>query len=315
MMGIISCISEYLGVDEYTIKEIVKKAPSSYRKYMVPKKRGGQREIFHPAKETKCVQLAAIDLLYSNALMLPCIKGYVRGLKNPLKSNALVHAPNPFLLKMDFVNFFPSIKKHDFMNVCENRLLLEGRNLSLGELDLLGRIFFVFNKRKSDWFLGIGSPSSPFVSNWVMYPIDQAITTICNETGCNYTRYADDICISSISKEKLLLAETEIKNAIAMCHNPRLVFNDMKRRLASRSVRKRVTGLTITPRSEVKIPREMKRYIRSLIHKYQLKTISAEDKKSLSGYLSYLNDCEPEYFANLTMKYTSDIIFKAWKAY
>jgi len=311
-MKIWTAISGYLGISDENVVDIVERAPTFYRRYLVPKNRGGYREIYHPAKETKAVQAAAIYLLQREDLVLDCVRGYVRGIRSPLVKNASIHAKSLFLLKLDFTNFFPSINPDDFRMVCADKLRLHGKRLGGDDLDFLCKLFFVFNRRLG-WFLGIGAPSSPFISNWVMYNIDLDISSACAETGCKYTRYADDLCFSADSKKLLLATEEKIREVVAACSHPRLAFNDSKRTLASKWSRRRVTGLTITPLGEVKVPRDMKRYVRALLHKYKLKTISNKEKSSLAGYLAFLNDCEPEYFNNLALKYGSGTIYRALK--
>ena len=311
-MKILSSISAYLGIDINTTSRIVDKAPFLYRKYQVPKKRGGNRDIYHPAKETKAIQAAAIDLLNNDTLLHGCVKGYVRGLRSPLVKNASAHAKGLFLLKLDFKDFFPSIKPEDFKAVCGDKLQLHGSLLERGDMELLCKLFFVYNRRPG-WFLGIGATSSPFVSNWVMYNLDHEILSISNEIGCVYTRYADDLCFSANSKGQLLDLERRVRIAVESCLHPKLLLNDAKRRFTSKWGKRKITGLSITPVAEVKVPRDTKRYIRSLLHKYKQGTIAPKEKSSLAGYLAFLNDCEPDYFKNLTLKYTADIVYRALK--
>lgn len=311
-MKILTAISAYLGIDVNIISQIIDKAPFSYRRYQVPKKHGGNRDIYHPARETKTVQSAAVDLLDNDTLLQSCVKGYVRGLKSPLVNNASEHADKLFLLKLDFKDFFPSIKPEDFKDVCAEKLRLHGNPLDQEDVALLCKLFFVYNSRFG-WFLGIGAPSSPFVSNWVMHNLDHEMLALSNEAGCVYTRYADDLCFSANSKDQLLELERKVGILVTSCTHPRLSLNDSKRRLTSKWGKRRVTGLSITPTSEVKVPRQIKRYIRSLLHKHNLGTISSREKSSLAGYLAFLNDCEPRYLSNLTLKYTADSVYKALK--
>ncbi len=311
-MKILPAISAYLGIDVNTISRIIEKAPCSYRRYQVPKKHGGNRDIYHPARETKTVQSAAVDLLDNDTLVQNCVKGYVRGLKSPLVNNASIHADKLFLLKLDFKDFFPSIKPDDFKGVCAEKLRLHGNPLDQYDIALLCKLFFVYNRRFG-WFLGIGAPSSPFVSNWAMFNLDRDILALSNDTGCVYTRYADDLCFSANSKDQLLELERKVGLLVRSYAHPHLSLNDAKRRLSSKWGKRRVTGLSITPTSEVKVPRQTKRYIRSLLHKYNRGSISSKEKSFLAGYLAFLNDCEPRYFSNLTLKYTADSVFKALK--
>ena len=306
--SILTAISAYLGISEYLALKFAENAPTKYRKYDIPKKKGGTREIYHPAKETKALQIAAIDLLNSKSLIFgDCVKGYIRKVSSPLLKNALVHAKYNFTLKLDFKDFFPSIKKSDFIKNCKDRLRLYDSKLTEKDIDILSNLFFVYDKNK-EYFLGIGAPSSPFVSNWIMYDIDANIFKICENNECVYTRYADDIYISGNSIHYLVKTEKEIKHFIDKHEHPKLIFNKNKRALTSKQTRRRVTGLTITPKGEVKIPRHNKRYIRSLIFKYKNSSLNKKESSYLSGYLAFIKDCEPDYLNNLVNKYGADTI-------
>jgi RNA-directed DNA polymerase len=311
-MTIIDAISRYLGIPPSKVEEIGSKAPSYYRRYFIQKKSGGQREIFHPAKESKALQSAAVDLLYRDEFIHSSVKGYVRGLKSPLAKNASEHAGNAFLLKLDFSDFFPSINPIDFETICCPKLLIYDCHLTEQDIVFLTKLFFV-HILKRGWFLGIGAPSSPFVSNWVMYNLDREIHRLCADQACAYTRYADDICISSNIKSNILNVERVIRELVTGTANPRLLFNDDKRRLSSRGSRRSVTGMIITPRGEIKVPRSIKRYVRFLLHKLTLNTLTPLEKARLGGFLGYIKDCEPAYLHNLAMKFSADTICEGMK--
>ena len=46
-----------------------------------------------------------------------------------------------------------------------------------------------------------GAPTSPMLSNLVMYDFDRSVEEIANEFGLTYTRYADDLTLSTASEE------------------------------------------------------------------------------------------------------------------
>ena len=309
---LVKAIAAYIGIPPAIVEQLGRKAPLLYRRYSVKKKSGGQRMIFHPAKETKTLQGAAVDLLDSPDLYHDCVRGYIRGLKSPLLSNANAHCKQQFLLRLDISDFFPSIKPDDFTIVCGKRIKLNGEPLSKQDLDFLSELFFVWNKTLG-WFLGIGAPSSPFVSNWVMFDIDKKIMSLCEDSEVTYTRYADDLLFSANSKVTLLDVEKGITPILESFLHPCLTLNTGKRYLGSKWSRRRVTGLTITPTGAVKVPRAMKRLIRSMLYKLQQGVLSIDDKSSLSGYLAFMNDCEPAYFNNLVLKYGSDTVRNALK--
>jgi hypothetical protein len=78
-------------------------------------------------------------------------------LRASIKDNALQHVNNQYLLKMDFKNFFLSIKPEMFLT-CVRK---QGLKLSERDSLILANLFFWKLRRNSSLRLSIGAPSSP----------------------------------------------------------------------------------------------------------------------------------------------------------
>ena len=89
--------------------------------------------------------------------------------------NAGPHLKNRYLLKMDFRDFFPSIRAQDFVRY----LLGSGIVQDEAEANLLARIFFKYCD--GELCLSIGSPGSPVISNALLFPFDENISDICQK--------------------------------------------------------------------------------------------------------------------------------------
>ena len=102
-----------------------------------------------------------------------------------IKTNALAHMRRRFVVNVDLKDFFPTIS--------QNRV--EGMLLSLGidarVAEILARI--CCNNRH----LPQGAPSSPVLSNMICFRLDKELMSIAKDARCIYTRYADDITLSS----------------------------------------------------------------------------------------------------------------------
>lgn len=138
----------------------------------------GLRYIAQPSKELKFVQNTAvfgIDL-FQNLPIHHSAKAYIK--KINIKDNAEAHKLNSYFLKMDFSNFFPSIKPVDFINHIEKH-----KNLTLSEKDklIISKLFFYKKYRKSELVLSVGSPTSPYISNTLMYDFDDIVYKYCIE--------------------------------------------------------------------------------------------------------------------------------------
>ena len=301
---LINLLSDYSCLEPSQITDIVLKSPKQYKMYFIPKKGGGHRQIFHPSKTTKMLQYALIDLILSKIEVHKAAVAYQQKSAqidiNPIKFNALVHAPYHFSLHLDFSNFFPSITPDSFWTKVTDVELLQKMNDD--DRTTFNRVIFI--NFRGDSFLSIGAPSSPVISNIFMRTFDRIISDYVSSAEIKgvYTRYADDIWISSNIKDSSKKAYEYLKNYITTNYN-NLKLNDKKTYFCSIKGKRMITGLSATPEGNVVIPQVKKRYIRSLIYKYSLHSITEDEKKYLTGYISFIKDVEPDFLNSLLVKY------------
>lgn len=190
---LLNILSDYSCLDSSQISDIIVKAPNQYKMYFIPKKNGGHRQIFHPSKTTKMLQYALIDLFLSKIEVHKSAIAYQPKNEhidiNPIKFNALKHAPYHYSLHLDFSDFFPSIKPESFWEKIIDVDILN----KMGQEDraIFNRIAFIsFNGRT---FLSIGAPSSPIISNIFMREFDKIVFEFVTNSDINgvYTRYAN----------------------------------------------------------------------------------------------------------------------------
>ncbi len=299
---ILDILKTYICLDDNHIETMVKKAQSTYKMYYIKKKNGGTRQIFHPSKETKVLQYALIDLFLSRISISDCAKAYIKGMKSPLLNNAKIHAPYKYSIHIDFEDFFPSIKPDDLAIALKK----DRYNLNTKDIELLNRILFLSFRGKE--FLSIGAPASPICSNIVMKILDIQFENTAKRLNGKYSRYADDIWFSTNETKGCEEFYKEVYKIIKHNESPKLKINTLKTHYQSRKRRRIITGLTITPSGNVVIPREKKRYIRSLLLKRKFGTIKEKEEAYLKGYLSFIRDVEPDYINNLIIKYGEETV-------
>jgi RNA-directed DNA polymerase len=312
MKTLIQGIMQFTGLTSAEVNSIADKAQTTYKRYLIPKKAGGKRVIFHPSRETKLLQYSCIELMFDSFVPSQSAFGYIRGKKSPLRMNALAHAQNPFLLRLDFKDFFPSIRPGDLFKFLQVGALINDIKVSAEDHRFLEKVFFLQN---DDGSLGlpIGAPSSPWVSNLIMQDLDIKLTDLANKKDFIYTRYADDLIFSTSTKLAAKKLLPNIKKILAKTTHPSLALNDEKTCYMSRNCRRAVTGLIITPEGNVTIGRKKKRLVRSLLHQMRDNTISDKDRSFLQGYLAFMHDVEPDYFNNLSLKYSAKLLADALK--
>ena len=158
--------------------------------------------------------------------------------------------------------------------------------------------------------LTIGAPSSPILSNAILFDFDTAISALCEKNNVTYSRYADDLFFSTNEPFVLNTIEKNVREYLSTTQHPRLSLNEKKTVYTSRKKRRLVTGLTLTSDNKISVGREKKRFIKHLCHQFQIGALSPEDVSHLAGYLSFLKAVEPAFIDSLKRKYGPDMLVK-----
>ena len=276
---------------------LVRSAPHRYKEFQVPKRAPGQfRTIAQPAKEVKVLQYWVMKKILSKFEIHAAAKAYCHDLS--IVDNASPHTRGKFLLKMDFKDFFPSLKAHDF------RVFLKRNksDLDVAEIEVLCRILFWMPKDTRDLCLSIGAPTSPMLSNILMMKFDRRISAFCAAHNAVYTRYADDLTFSADRSMTLQLVEKAVLNVLRRSVSPALAVNKDKTVRVSRKDSRRVTGLVLTNDRKVSLGREKKRLIRAQMHHFVTDRLETEQILQLRGMLAYVHSVEPSFMLRLRKK-------------
>lgn len=287
-----------------SIERYISNAPMKYKVYTIPKRTSGQRVIAHPARKLKIIQRGLIKVLQSHLDVHDKAMAYKKG--SGIKQNAILHKDNSYLLKMDFNDFFNSITPELLFKTCfESKF-----NLSGAEEKLLTKSFF-WNKTKKiggKLVLSVGAPSSPFLSNVLMFVFDEYIEQYCVENKITYSRYADDLTFSCSEKNLLFHIPKLVKKQLEVMFSNKITVNEFKTTFSSKAHNRHVTGVTINNLGELSIGRERKRFISSLIHRFTLKQLNSELAQYLQGLLSFAIDIEPSFRYRMEKKYSISTI-------
>lgn len=301
-MNVIEIIANKTMLPSSTVMAFIYTAPYRYKKYYLEKKSGGLREIAQPSRELKIMQRLVLDEISRFLPVHENAFAYVEG--KSIKQNAAKHKDNTYLLKMDFEDFFNSIKPNDLIAI----LVKNGFDANDETIITLSKLFFYKKTKRNGLTLSVGAPSSPWISNAVMYIFDVAISELCIKEDITYTRYADDLTFSCKEKGKLIGFDKEVSNILRKIKSPEIKLNLKKTVRASKGVNRRVTGIVINNEGRLSLGRHKKRMISSLIHKYTLKQLGTEEVYKLKGYLSYAKYIERSFIISMENKYGVDIL-------
>jgi len=291
-MNITSKISADLKLDIEYINRIVSRSRYYYKDYRIPKKHTGYRNISQPNPELKTLQYWVVQNILSKLPVSSSASAYQKG--SSIKKHAYIHNKSKFLLHADISSFFPSIHPNHLEGILrDNKDIFDTLSLDLEEsIDEINKICF-----KSD-SLSIGAVSSPIISNIIMYSFDTKMMDYCNTHSLTYSRYADDIYISS---EKYL--STDILQYLTdELEKQGFRINRSKTRFYSPKYRRQVTGLIITNNNQISIGTNRKKQIKKMIYDKLVHKIGDSDQ--ILGYLSFLKDVEPHTYNNMIIKYS-----------
>lgn len=290
MSDLIDNVAAMTGLPRGACISIANSAHKRYKVFEIPKKNGrGLRTLAQPAREVKAVQRAIVAMLGQKLPVHPAATAYREG--SSILDNARRHAQAKFITKLDFQDFFPSIDRTSLGRHLRECL----KDLSPEEVAFVLSACCWKPKGTTVQRLCIGAPSSPLLSNSIMFVIDKDIAALCDPVGVVYTRYSDDICISSNDPGVLGPLEVQIRDRIRASRWPTLKLNDRKRVAVGRGDAMTVTGLTLSNEGMPTVGRERKRGVRAGAANFVRGLLSAEEVVRLKGEIAFVISIEPGF--------------------
>lgn len=238
-----------------------------YIKFQIPKKNGESRTINSPATYLKVIQKRLSNIVYEDYRPHSTNHGFVK--EKSILTNAKVHIGSKWILNVDLKDFFSSINYGRVWGLLRKPPIECNDEIST----LLAQIFC------HDNMLPQGSPSAPIISNLICRRLDRELSKFAHRYRCKYTRYADDITISTknrkFPKSIALLSGSESSDKVSL--NRELIsiinsngfeINDRKTRLKNYTQRLEITGLTINS-GKVNVQRKYVRQIRAMLNAWE----------------------------------------------
>ncbi|MCE1021048.1 retron Ec67 family RNA-directed DNA polymerase/endonuclease [Pseudomonas monteilii] len=249
-----------MGIDASFLTNILYrlKPTTQYTSFTIPKKSSGVRTIYAPSDELKSIQSALSTLLQDciqeiNTSKGPKFKstlfhGFVRD--RSILTNAIMHLNQRNVLNIDLKDFFDQF---NFGRVRGYFISNKIFQLDPAIATVIAQIACYDNK------LPQGSPCSPVITNLITHSLDIRLASLARDNSCTYTRYADDITISTRKKtfpNNLMSGQTsgyiigsrlaeEIKRA-------GFSVNSAKTRIQYKDSRQDVTGLVVNKKPGTK---------------------------------------------------------------
>jgi hypothetical protein len=254
---------EFLGVGTRERKFLDKHAAYRYRQVSIPKRRGGTRTLLVPERRLKFLQRKTIELLQRLHSPRAPVHGFIKD--RGTITNARAHQTRPYLLNLDLRNYFGTISFRRVLGMLQALGLKEEVALAVCS------ICVARNQ------LPQGAPTSPILSNMVAYLLDRDLMSFAKAHRLRYTRYADDISLSSYAPPAALFQELPVPGKVPveqLSASLRLVIlsngfeiNPEKLWFSGPKSRKEVTGLIVNEFTNVK--RSFVRNLRAALYKVE----------------------------------------------
>ena len=310
MDDLIDAWAKLLRASNAQVQMLLLRAPYQYRHYTIPKRTGGERHIYHPTPNLKAVQRWLVGNSFVGLPVHEKVFSYRQG--RNIGGHANEHLHSNFLLRLDFTDFFPSIDHEWLRQYLLKQVDAGNLEVDAGAVTDLVRLCCRYEEKNKSLALSIGAPSSPALSNAILFDSDVASANRCAELECVYTRYADDIYISARDKDRLTLAEKAVREIYAI-FAPKLRFNEVKTINVSKKSRRVVTGVTLTSDRRLSVGRCLKRQIKTEVFLWTNEKLDPEKMSRLCGLISYVRDIEPAFYNSLCQKFGADAVEQLYR--
>ncbi|MGN2673285.1 reverse transcriptase domain-containing protein [Aliivibrio fischeri] len=220
------------------------------------------------------------------------------------------HRNSKYFFQTDIRKFFPSIDK----KLVSETIKKNKEKIPVSDFDK-------YSDRVLDMVchgdhLTTGFATSPLISNSVLIEFDDYFYNYCKNNHLVYTRYSDDLIISSNNpfKEDIELLITKSLDEI---YQGSFSINKSKSRYSHIGQKVKLLGMVILPNGDITIDRKQKKEIEVLLHYYKEdknrfnELINDDYQKGMariSGILNYIKMIDEEYLNKLMKKYGVTLI-------
>jgi len=227
---------------------------------LIPKKDGEPRPTNNALPPLKSVHQKIKSRILARVKYPGFLKGGIYDPDNPRStySNAAVHCNSKILIEEDISNFFPSIDCKVIYGVWRYFF-----NYSPEVSRILTKLTTYKGSAPQGWI-----PSS-YLANLAFWDLEQKLVNQLAEQGFRYSRYVDDVAVSSRQTK----SRAEIQNAIQLVY--KMFFSRgfkpkrKKHQIVSADMAQKVTGLVVNGETP-KFTRERRNKIRAAVKRAEI---------------------------------------------
>lgn len=246
-----------------------------YKRFLMPKKSGGERLISAPMPRLKAVQYWLLVNVLDALPVHGCCHGFTKD--RSIVSNALPHVGADVVVNMDLRDFFPTVNYARVLGMFKGLGYAPGISTVMAllctepeieEVEMDGQ---TWNVAVSQRHLPQGAPTSPAITNWLCRRLDSRLHGIGAKHGFAFTRYADDLTFSAKGESVKDLTKLlwQVKKVIS---EEGFILHPDKLRIMRSGQRHEVTGLVVN--DKVSVARDEVRAFRAVVHRLKTRGVS-----------------------------------------
>jgi len=263
------------------------------------------RLIYRPSDKLKdCLRFIDRVVFRNLAKDTDVVHSFIKG-KSTLTA-VQAHSRNKYFFITDICDFYPNVKSTDVVHILNRDKDL----ISISDIE--NYIGLIVNMTSLPGGLPVGFPTSPQLSNAFLFEFDQELKKYCIDHDLVYTRYVDDVIISSKTFEKLSELNNLIQNLLKQFASINLLLNKQKTHITHFNNKVKILGLVILPNGRVTIDAKYKKKIELALFFYSndrekyndfIAEVFHGDERSLFGLLHYAQSVDTAYIEKLQRKY------------
>jgi RNA-directed DNA polymerase len=275
---------------------------SHYRRWTIPKRDGSSRVIAAPKTRQKGAQHWLLRNVVDKLLVHRAAHGFLPS--RSIVSNALVHAGARVVVKVDLLDFFPTVTFGRVKGLLRRAGLPEPVAILASLIatepprDIVrfrNRTLFVATGPRA---LPQGAPTSPGITNALCLRMDRRLSGLARVLGFTYTRYADDLTFSW-NEERSAPIGALLRGVRAVVESEGFRVHQKKTAVMRGGQTQRVTGLVVNRAGDdvpkARVPRDVVRRLRAAIHNREKGRPGKEGEtiEQLRGQAAFVHMVDP----------------------
>lgn len=303
--------------NKYSFKEFLElNICDEYEKFKI-----NDRTIYSASPKLKAFHKFIISCVFEYAIFNEnVVYSYRKG--TTIRDAVEKHSNNDVFFQTDIKSFFSNISLTNVKNTLNNQLV----NVPVSDIDKY--IDLLIEYCVIDNTLPAGFSTSPILSNLCLYEFDNEVEKFAIENQLQYTRYSDDLILSSTELDAISNIEQTIERNLTIYLNDTIKLNQAKTKISKKGQRIKLLGLVILPNGLITIDKKLKKEVETLFHLYltdedmfedyiskhfnyknsQQKSLVELGISTLSGKLMAINSMDKNYLNKLRKKYGNTIV-------